>query len=105
MYSNLRDLRSALTVLPWPDAAGGHAGGGGGGRTAGGVRGMDPETFPAGNARLTDAARVDADTTWAVGSRVYGKAGGGTAARWSSPVTTPRPTGRRYPCPTGTPGS
>src|SRR5882757_9273240 len=40
------------------------------------------EAFPAGNARLYDAARVDADTTWAVGSRAYGEG----RQRYSGPV-------------------
>jgi hypothetical protein len=37
------------------------------------ARGWVEQTFPAGNARLRDAARVDGNTTWAVGSRRYGE--------------------------------
>ncbi|MEW2175184.1 hypothetical protein AB0890_02440 [Streptomyces sp. NPDC005406] len=41
-------------------------------RSGPGARTWVQETFPAGNANLKSAARVDAHTTWAVGSRRYG---------------------------------
>ncbi|MET9735181.1 hypothetical protein ABZZ79_32465 [Streptomyces sp. NPDC006458] len=59
------------------------------------------QTFPSGNARLQDAARVDVDTTWAVGWRQYGEG----RQRSSGPVMFSHDDGtpdwREIPVPTG----